>query len=128
MFANSGGAAKIYVMGKKFFPPEGFDDDDLHDPKQPTKVVDLPYYETLRTVLEPYLPADDEASSDKTFTTTEIIRSIEEHHGVFQGVNGKYGAEKWVEPEDFTRAMQYLGFKAANVGGVQLEWLLKKKD
>lgn len=109
-------------MGKKFFPD--FDDDFE---KEPTPVIDLPYYETLRTVLEPYTAANDDASADRTFSSAEIIKAIEEHHGVPQGMNGKRGAEKWVMPEDFVRAMKYLGYKAVNMGGLQLEWLMKAK-
>lgn len=112
-------------MGKKFFPPGDFGDEDQ---SKPVQVIKLPYYETLRTILEPYTAAKDEASADRTFTSAEIIRAIEEHHGVLQGINGKYGAEQWVQPEDFVRSMQYLGYKAVNVGGVQLGWLLKTKN
>jgi hypothetical protein len=101
------------------------DDDDFETP--PVPVVDLPYYQTLRAILEPYLPADDEKSSDKTFTSAEIINAIEQHHGVPQGPVAKGDVTQWVEPEDFTRAMTYLGFKAVNVGGLALQWLMKKK-
>jgi hypothetical protein len=111
-------------MGKKFVPPDDFDDDFA---KEPTPVIDLPYYETLRTVLEPYTPAADEASADRTFTSTEIIKAIEEHHGVPQGLQ-KGEAQAWVQPEDFVRAMQYQGYRAVNTGGMQLEWLLKNKQ
>ena len=68
-------------MGKNNFEDE--DEENYDEP--PTPVIDLPYYETLRAILEPYQPADDEGSADKTFTSAEIIRSIEEHHGVPQG-------------------------------------------
>lgn len=127
MFANSGDAVKNISVGKGFFPKFDDDDDDSY-PKEPTPVIELPYYETLRTFLEPYKPAADEASSSRTFTSSEIIKAIEEHHGVPQGMNGKKGVEKWVQPEDFVRAMTYLGYKAVNVGGAQLEWLLKNNS
>jgi hypothetical protein len=107
-------------MGNK-----NFDDDDF--PLDLTPVIDLPYYDTLRTILEPYKPADDEKSADKTFTSAEIIKAIEEHHGVPQGPVAKGDVEKYVYPDDFTRAMTYCGFKAANSGGLGLVWLMRKK-
>jgi hypothetical protein len=110
-------------MGKKNF--DDFDDDDPLLDLVP--VPDLPYYQTLRTILEPYMPVDDEKNADKTFTSAEIIKSIEEHHGVPQGPVAKGDVEKYVYPDDFTRAMTYCGFKAVNSGGLGLVWLMKKK-
>lgn len=109
---------------RKGFPD--FADDDFDDYK-PVPVPDLPYYETLKAILEPYRPADDEATADKTFTSAEIIQAIEVHHGVPQGPVAKGDVTQWVEPEDFTRAMKYCGYKAVNVGGLGLVWVMKRK-
>jgi hypothetical protein len=113
-------------MGKNFRNFDLDDDpDDFED--KPVPVVDLPYYETLRAILEPYTPVDEERHADKTFSSTEIINAIEEHHGVPQGPAHKGSIVEWVEPDDFVRAMKYCGFKAVNGGGLSLVWLMKKK-
>lgn len=93
---------------------------------QSTPVPQLPFYQTLRTVLEPYQPAISEADADHYFTSAEIIQAIEQHHGVPQGPVGKE-IHTWVQPDDFVRCMRYLGYHEANAGGMQLHWLLKKK-
>ncbi|MGN6477251.1 MAG: hypothetical protein ACTHKV_08495 [Flavipsychrobacter sp.] len=113
-------------MGNRKFDDSEDDDFDFKPPA-PTPVVDLPYYETLRSILEPYRPADDELHADKTFSSSEIIQAIEEHHGVPQGPVAKGDVMEWVSPDDFARAMAYCGFKAVNAGGLQLVWLMKKK-
>jgi hypothetical protein len=92
---------------------------------EPTPVKDLPWYESLRIFLEPYEPCRVEIS-DKTFTSNEIICAIESHHGVPQGVVGKE-IYVWMQPDDFVRAMRYLGFTEMNVSGTQLEWVMRKK-
>lgn len=102
-----------------------FDDFEEED-QEPTPVTDLPWYNSLRTVLEPYRPAKDEKDSDQLFTSAEIISIVEQHHGVPQGPQQGL-AESWIKPEDFVRAMEYLGFRSANTGGLQLHWLMKKK-
>lgn len=91
-----------------------------------TPVPSLPWYETLRTILEPYKPAHNEADADKYFTSREIISSIEQHHGVPQGPIGKE-IQTLVYTTDFVRAMKYLGYQSANAGGVKIHWLLKRK-
>jgi hypothetical protein len=108
------------------FPPFDMDDDDSF-PEEPVPVIELPYYETLREILEPYRAVNSEDQADKLFTSAEIIRAIEEHHGVPQGPMGKCGIKEWVMPDDFARAMKHLGFRAVNTGGLQLQWLLKRK-
>lgn len=113
-------------MGKGFNFRDLDDDADDYNP-QPTPVVDLPYYETLREYLEPYLPASNEETADKLLTSAEIINAIENHHGVPQGPVSKGSVTQWVLPEDFTRAMKKLGFRSVNTGG-QLQWLMKKKS
>lgn len=106
-----------------FFSPDGAGDEEE---KKPVAVIELPYYDTLRTVLEPFTAVSSEADADRTFLSAEIIKAIEEHHGVPQGAQqGK--AVDWVKPEDFVRAMTYLGFKAVNTGGLGLQWLMKNK-
>lgn len=90
-----------------------------------TPVPDLPWYESLRLFLEPYEPSSRQ-ESDKTFTSTEIIRAVEAHHGVPQGVVGKE-IYVWMAPEDFVRAMRYLGYREENLSGTELEWLMRKK-
>jgi len=106
-----------------------FDDDEEEDfeQKPPTPVPQLEWYHTLRILLEPYQPADKEADADHHMTSVEIIQAIEQHHGVPQGIVGKKIYE-WVLPEDFVRAMRYLGYREVNAGGLQLHWLLKKKS
>jgi hypothetical protein len=89
-------------------------------------VKELPYYETLRIILEPYRPCNTETDSDVQFSSSEIITQIEQHHGVPQGIVGKE-IHQWVLPEDFVRAMRYLGFKEVNSGGLQLQWIMKYK-
>jgi hypothetical protein len=115
-------------MPKKFKPGEDDDEDDFNENLNPTPVIDLPYYNTLKTILEPYLPVDEERYADKTYTSSEIIRAIEEHHGVPQGPVAKGDVEQWVAPEDFVRAMTYCGFKAINAGGLGLVWIMKRKN
>jgi hypothetical protein len=109
-------------MPKKF----GWDDDFGDIPQEPTPVMDLPWYQSLRTLLEPYDPVKEERDSDQQFTSAEIISSIEQHHGVPQGPQQGL-AKDWILPEDFVRAMEYLGYRAVNAGGLQLQWLMKKK-
>lgn len=92
---------------------------------QQTSVLDLPYYETLCEVLAPYIPAS-ETEATAHFSSSEIISSIERHHGVPQGVVGKE-ITNWVLPEDFVRAMRYKGFREVNAGGLELHWPMKKK-
>lgn len=94
--------------------------------QEPTPVKELPYYNSLREALEPYIPAKDAANATDFFTTAEIIAAVEQHHGVPQGPQ-KGVAENWVQPGDFVRAMHHLGFREVNVGGLQLSWLCKKK-
>lgn len=113
-------------MGRRGFNFDDLDDDNVPLGSEPTPVVDLPYYESLREFLEPYTPAD-EKTADKYFTSAEIIRAIEEHHGVPQGPVAKGDVEQWVLPEDFTRAMKKLGYRSANTGA-GLQWLMKKKS
>ncbi len=95
--------------------------------EEPIPVKDLPWYESLRIVLEPYQTVKSDADADKFFTSAEIISSIEQHHGVPQGVVGGH-VSSWIMPEDFVRAMRYLGYYEKNAGGVQLQWLMKKKN
>jgi hypothetical protein len=95
------------------------------DKSELTPVPDLPWYESLRLFLEPYEPSSREMS-DKQFSSTEIIRAIEAHHGVPQGIVGKE-IYVWMSPEDFVRAMRYLGYREENVSGTELEWLMRKK-
>lgn len=99
-------------------------DEDIE--KEPVPVPQLEWYETLRHILEPYEPAKNETQADKHFTSAEIISSIEQHHGVPQGVIGKE-IHQLVLPGDFVRAMRYLGYQEANAGGISLLWILKKK-
>jgi len=87
---------------------------------------DLAWYETLRIILENYQPATSDADADERFSSTEIIKSIEEHHGVPQGVVGKE-IHILVSWEEFVAVMRRLGYREVNTGGVQLHWLLKKK-
>lgn len=89
-------------------------------------LADLPWYETLLVILEPYQPATSEADADERFSSTEIIQSIEQHHGVPQGPIGKE-IHIMVSWEDFVAVMRRLGYRETNSGGVQLQWLLKKK-
>lgn len=107
-----------------------FDDEDVNEDlpqkKEPTPVKDLPYYETLRIVLEPYRPARGEQDATDHFTSAEIISQIEQHHGVPQGVVGK-SVTTWVRPDDFVRAMRHLGFREVNGGGMQLYWVMTRK-
>lgn len=90
-----------------------------------TPVPKLAWYETLRKILEPYQPATG-LEVENEFSTGDIIAAIERHHGVMQGPVGKTVTE-WVQPQDFVRAMRYLGFIDASGGGIQLVWPVKKK-
>lgn len=105
------------------------DEDDFDLPgkkKKPIKVTDLPWYETLRKVLEPYKPVANSKDADVFFTSSEIISSIEQHHGVPQGIVGA-NIKEFVFADDFVRAMRYCGFTEVNAGGVGLQWIMKKK-
>lgn len=93
--------------------------------KDEIPVKDLPWYESLRIFLEPYKPAASLSVSDKQFSSRSIISAIESHHGVPQGMVGKEIYE-WISPDDFVRAMRYLGYREANTFGNELEWLMKK--
>lgn len=98
---------------------------DPFDP-EPTPVTKLPYYETLREILAPYYAAEDAGDATDFFSSAEIISQIEQHHGVPQGPQQGL-AVQWVSPNDFVRAMRYLGYREKNMGGIQLQWLLKRK-
>lgn len=103
-----------------------FDDDDDSQQPEPTPVPDLPWYNTLRAILEPYQPAKDLKDSDQTFSSAEIIASIEQHHGIPQGLV-KGDTVKFVFTDDFVRAMNYCGYNEVNAGGVGLQWIMKRK-
>jgi hypothetical protein len=102
------------------------DDDDRDDEPKLIPVKDLPWYETLRIMLEPYEPLKANEEADKTFTSAEIISFIEQHHGVPQGPIGKEIRE-FVYADDFVRAMRYLGFYEVNAGDLQLHWVMRRK-
>lgn len=103
-----------------------FNEDDFPD-KEPVPVPDLPWYNTIRSILEPYTAAADAQQSTEQFSSAELIAAIEQHHGVPQGPQQGM-AQQWVSPDDFVRAMHYLGYREANYGGAQLLWLMKKKQ
>lgn len=115
-------------MAKRKFPFDfdDFDDDDFGE-RPPVPVTELPYYETLRSILEPYRPASSELDADKLYTSAEIIKAIELHHGVPQGLMGKMGIKEFVQPEDFVRVMSHCGYYPVNTGGLGLMWALKNK-
>jgi hypothetical protein len=99
-------------------------DDDDSPNKKPFHEQE--WYDTLRTILEPYMPATGEQDAEERFSSAELISSIEQHHGVPQGLVGKDIRELF-EKGDFVTAMHRLGFRETNAGGVQLQWLMKKK-
>jgi hypothetical protein len=85
---------------------------------------DLAVYDTLRVLLQPYQSTTKESESDKHFSTQEIINALEQHYGVLQGdpeCGGIVNGEKIIE------WMTKLGYTYANIGDLQLVWLMKKK-
>lgn len=92
---------------------------------KPIPVPQLPWYETLRIFMEPYMPAASAESAELQFTSTQIINQIESHHGIPMGIVGK-DIVVLVSPDDFVRAMIYLGFHAYNFSD-QLAWGLIRR-
>jgi hypothetical protein len=83
------------------------------------------WFETLRIMMEQYTQAT-EKDAEQTFSTAEIINSIEQHHGIPQGLVGKK-IFQLMAPDDFVKAMHRLGFNETSAGGLELHWLVKKK-
>lgn len=81
------------------------------------------FIHSLNDLLDPYEPVFTERESDIQWTTNEIIQSIEMHYGMPQGDAEKIGIDGKKLVDELTR----LGFKASNTGGLQLQWLMRKK-
>lgn len=111
---NSWGQVNITLMNK----------DDNTTPN--LDLISLPWFETLRTFLESYNPVCTELQADTFLTSGEIIRAIEAHHGIPQGIVGKE-VHCWVDPENFVEAMRYLGFQDINMAGDGLQWIMCSK-
>lgn len=80
--------------------------------------------DAVAILLKPYVPCDDPAEATKTFTTSEIMQALELHYAVPQGTTDFFN------PADGFRVvkkLEELGFKYANTGGLQLEWLMKER-
>jgi hypothetical protein len=81
------------------------------------------FHESLAKLLMPYQPANTEKEADYTFTTNELIQALEMHYAVPQG-----DADLAViSGTDLVNELYKFGYKAVNTGGLQLEWLMKKK-
>jgi hypothetical protein len=92
------------------------DDGQLHD--------QTPWYDALRRLLSSYEPAAERSEATDFFTTNEIVSAIEEHYGILKGISD---AGPWVDGQQLLDEMQALGFRAENTGGLQMQWLLKRK-
>ena len=91
----------------------------------PEEDKDKPPIEDAVTILmAPYVPAQTEMDADKTFTTNEIIAALEMHYGVPQGDVSYVTNDAGVR---VIKKLTEMGFRYANTGDLQLQWLLKKK-
>ena len=75
-------------------------------------------------LLEPYIPAKSEKESDIQFSTNEIIAALELHYGVPQGNPDYYTKNAGVI---VVSKLKEMGFIFINTGGLQLQWLMKKR-
>lgn len=91
-----------------------------HEEKTPDQI---PWYDSLRAMLAPYQPVATHQEADKEFTTAEIKAALELHYAVPQG-DPEHSMINGLELVD---VLHELGFTAANMGGLGLHWLMKKK-
>jgi hypothetical protein len=99
------------------------EDHDQEDDEAPVP-GEIPIEDALSILLDPYVPAMDRTEADAYYTTSEIIKSLEEHYSVPQG-SGDFvtitAGAKVVEE------LKRRGFKYVNTGGLQLEWMMKRR-
>lgn len=94
--------------------------DQEHDDNSPDLI---PIEDALTTLLSPYLPAEDMRTADKLFTTNELIQALELHYGVPQGSTDYFTGNAGIR---IVKQLQHMGFRCANTGDLQLQWLMKK--
>lgn len=78
---------------------------------------------SLDSLLAPYDPVKNERDSDVQWSTNEIISALEMHYGYSQGD----GDENVIDGKELVEALTEKGFFAVNTGGLNLQWLMKKK-
>lgn len=93
-------------------------------PPDPDAVKPIEFYESLIELLRPYEPVDNELDSDLQYSSLEIVQAIEQHFGIPQGDPDVTGIDK----EQLVDYMKALGYRCVNTGGLQLQWLLKKRE
>lgn len=101
-------------------PPLKKESDDNDPILTDEKIADA-----IDILLAPYLPAESELLSDKLFSTNEIIAAIEMHYGVPQGDPSFNTPDAGMR---VVKKLNDLGFTYVNRGGLQLEWIMKKKQ
>lgn len=87
-------------------------------------VEDIDFYDSLRRLLLPYQPVDNEADSDVQYSTNELIQAIEVHYAIPQGDKESAG----IDGEKLVEYMITLGYECKNTGGLQLQWLMRKRQ
>jgi hypothetical protein len=101
--------------------PDNYFEWNVTPPKKGAAAID--FYDALRLILKPYVPVEQEEDSDLQYTTNELIQAVETHYAIPQGDPGLLG----IDGEKLVEYMITLGFHCANTGGLQLQWLLKKR-
>lgn len=104
------------IPGENYFewevkPPDG------STPKE------IEFYATLRSLLDPYIPVETFIESTHQFTTNELLQAIEQHYAIPQGESEVFG----IEGEKLVDYLVANGWICKNTGGLQLEWLMRKK-
>lgn len=97
---------------------------DVTPPPDPDAPRQIEFYESLLELLKPYQPVDNERDSDLQYSTNELIQALEQHYGVPQGDPDVTG----IDTEKLVDYMKALGYVCVNTGGLQLQWLLRKKN
>lgn len=120
-----GGASISFVMttpGDKKEKPENYFEWDV-PPLSKDDVKEIEFKDTLRHMLRIYQPVEDERDSDYQFTTQELVKAIEIHFGIPQGEE----TTPRFDAQDLVDYMYELGYTCVNTGGLQMQWLMKKK-
>lgn len=84
--------------------------------KKDEEPLDDSWHDALLQLLEPYEAVANLKDSDYQLSTQEILHGLRKHTRNFD-----------ISPAELIALMEQWGFRYENTGGVELEWLLKKK-
>jgi hypothetical protein len=78
---------------------------------------------SLDSLLGPYEPVEKERDADVQWSTNEMVAALEMHYGYPQG-EADAGV---IDGKELVEALGDKGFIAVNTGGLNLQWLMRKK-